>query len=69
MQDETKNEPEPKPLIVWETFQESTTYKPKWKRNGTRARVLGGWLVCVADMSTTVFVPDPDHTWGKEGER
>ena len=57
---------EPPALMVWETFKETTTYNPEWRRDGTRARVPGGWLVSVADQESTVYVPDPGHTWGTE---
>ena len=41
----------------------------KWEPIGScdaRAKVFGGWLVCVGKDQPATFVPDPNHEWEVE---
>jgi hypothetical protein len=52
-------------FVNWEPVREGANgYPPDC--TGYRLRVPGGWVYRPASGGNTVYIPDPNHEWGKE---
>jgi hypothetical protein len=53
--------------LVWEVIKGGVSNLPNWGSPGGgilfRAKVPGGWFVCLHGSQSSFFYPDREHTW------